>query len=114
MDKIKTNHPFTVKQLKSLNDELKKISNTQIISTRGLNIPGTNFIQDIKILRSSYLLDVFLTFTDMSVPEYPKFEAYGIDCKGTVNKSVKQTMKFETLSDRVHFFNNLQPIEFTY
>jgi hypothetical protein len=112
MANLKTNHPFSLKQVKSLNEELQKISNTTI-GLKGIKIPGKNNIQDIEISRSSYVLDVFLTFTDMSVPEYPKFECYGIATSGKVNKAIKQTMEFQNLSDRVHFFNNLQPIEFS-
>lgn len=113
MEKIKTNHPFTVAQLKKLNEELEKISNTQI-GLKGVQIPGKKNFHDIKITHSPYMLDVFLSFTDLTVPEYPKFKTFGIKTNGEIDYQVKQTLEFDSLADRVSFFNTLQPIEFTY
>lgn len=114
MEKIKTNHPFTVAQLKKLNEELSLISDTQIIGLKGVSIPGKKNFDDIRILHSPYLLDIFLSFSDLSDPERPKFETFGIKANGAIDKKIRQTMEFETLSDRVHFFNTLQLVNFTY
>jgi predicted transport protein len=108
---IKSSHPFTIPQLKKLNEELSKISNTQIVALKG--IPGkTNFI-DIEILQSPFMIDVFLSFIDVSEPEHPKFKMYKIDAKGNVDYETKKNMEFNSLSDRVSFFNQLTPIKFT-
>lgn len=114
MEKIKTNHPFTIPQLKTLNAELSKISDTQILGLKGINIAGKKDIFDIKILHSPYLSDVFLSFTDLTVPDYPKFQTYGIKANGTIDYEVKRNLEFNTLADRVSFFNTLQPIQFSY
>jgi hypothetical protein len=110
--KIKTNHPFTVKQLKTLNSELKKISTVQI-SLKGIAIPSKINYADIQILKSPFLLDVFLSFIDVTIPEQPKFNTYKIDTLGKIDYEVKKNMHFHSLADRVSFFNQLEPIEFT-
>lgn len=112
--KIKTNHAFTKMQLTALNKELKKISNTQVIALKGVDIQGKNNISDIKILHTPFLNDVFLSFTDMSVPEFPKFNTYQILVDGSINYEPKKTMDFNSLADRVTFFSSLQPVEFHY
>lgn len=112
--KIKTNHAFTKKQLESLNVELKKISNVQIQALRGIEIPSLDNFADIEILKSNFLLDVFLKFLDVSNPDYPKSFLYQIDTKGFVNKHAKQTLEFNNFQDRITFFSDLEPIEFNY
>lgn len=114
MRKVKTNHPFSRPQLLKLNEELKKISNVEIAALRG-SIPGkNNNYTDIKVLHSPYLLDVFLSFLDITVPDRPKSFMMKIDTAGKVDHQVRQTMTFETLSDRVSFFNSLIPVELKY
>ncbi len=109
---IKTNHAFTKAQLKALNSELSKISENEIIALKGVQIKGKKNIIDINILSSNYSLDVFLSFTDISLPEFPKFEMYKIDSKGNVDYQPKKSMEFNSLADRISFFNELQPIKF--
>lgn len=114
VQKIKSNHPFSTKQLYSLNQELQKISETQIISLRGITIPAKKNYSDIKILKSPYYLSVFLSFIDISDSTNPKFKMYSISIDGTVDYEVKQNMTFNNLSDRITFFNELEKIEFNY
>lgn len=110
--KIKSNHPFTIMQLHTLNKELKKISNTQIVSLKAVVIKGNPNYSDIQILKSAYTLDVFLSFTDVSIPEEPKFNTYKIDASGKIDYEPKRNMNFKNISDRVSFFNTLEPIKF--
>lgn len=112
--KIKTSHAFTKPQLISLNKELEKISNAKIIALRGVKIQAKENYSDIQIYNTPYSLDVFLSFTDMSVPEYPKFNTYKIESNGNIDYDAKANMKFNSLSDRITFFNTLQPIQFHY
>jgi hypothetical protein len=112
--KIKTNHPFTIAQLKTLNTELAKISNTQVIALRGVSIEAKTNFADIKILHSPYLNDVFLSFTDMSVPEYPKFNLYKIGPGGSIDFEPRKNLEFNNFADRISFFNGLQPVDFHY
>lgn len=115
MRKIKTNHPFSRKQLETLNEELQKISNVEIVALRGPGIPGkSNDFTDIKITHSPYLLDIFLSYMDISNPDRPKSYMIKIDTSGNVDRNVRQTMSFNTLADRVSFFNSLLPVELTY
>lgn len=115
MKKVKTNHPFSKSQLSKLNEELKKISNVEIAALRGVAIPGkNNNYTDIKILHSPYLLDVFLSYMDITDPDRPKSFMLKIDTTGKVDNEVRQTMTFDTLADRVSFFNSLVPVELQY
>lgn len=114
--KIKSNHPFTKRQLESLNKELSKISSVEIQALRGFtDLPTQNKnITDIKILHSPFMLAVFLDFTDYSVPDHPQYETYKIDADGSIDYNIKRSMKFNSLADRVSFFNQLTPIQFNY
>lgn len=115
MKKVKTNHPFSKKQLLKLNEELKKISVVQVVALRGASIPGkNNDYTDIRILHSPYLLDVFLSYMDLSIPDRPKSYMIKIDTAGNVDTEVRQNMTFNTLADRVTFFNSLVPVELNY
>lgn len=115
MRKVKTNHPFSRPQLIKLNEELKKISKVEIAALRGAAIPGkNNNYTDIKVLHSPYLLDVFLSYMDITHPDRPKSYMMKIDTTGKVDYQVRQSMTFETLSDRVSFFNSLVPVELNY
>ena len=115
MKKVKTNHPFSKKQLLKLNEELKKISNVQVVALRGASIPGKNndYI-DIKVLHSPFMLDVFLSYMDISIPERPRSVIIKIDTAGTVDHQARANMSFNTLADRVTFFNSLVPVELNY
>jgi predicted transport protein len=112
MNKIKTDHPFTVKQLTALNKELKKVSNTEISVLRGVNIPAKENYADVDVLHSPFTLDVFLSFMDLTIPSNPKSEIYSISTTGKVDYKVRLNMKFHNFSDRIHFFNNLFSVEF--
>jgi len=114
MKKIKTDHPYTIAQLKSLDNELSKISESQIIELGGIKIEGKINYIEIKILHSPFMLDVFLSFVDISVPDYPIFNTYGIAIDGTVDYEVKRNLEFNSLADRVSFFSQLQPVKFSY
>lgn len=110
MRTLKANHQFTKAQLESLNRELKKISGDQVKGLKGVKIEPRSNYWDIKIRRSNYVNDVFLSFTDVSNPEHTKSYTYGIDVYGNVDKDVRKNMEFETLADRVSFFANLENI----
>lgn len=112
MNKIKTSHPFTVKQLKALNTELQKVSNTEIVALRGVKIPAKENYADVDILHSPYTLDVFLRYMDITNPSNPKSEIYSISKTGKVDYKARLNMKFNNFSDRIHFFNNLISVEF--
>jgi len=112
MATIKTNHAFTLQQLAVLNQELKKISTDKIVALRGSKIQAKENYIDIEVLHTPYMLDVFLSFVDISDAQYPKFMMYKIDSKGNIDYEPRKNMNFENLSDRVHFFNTLQPIKF--
>ena len=115
--KIKSDHPFTKKQLAALNKEVQKLTDVEITGMKGVkrSLPETSGnYTDIKVLHSPYILDVFLEFTDISDPDYPKFETYKIDANGEVDYFVKRNMEFDSLSDRVAFFNELMPVKFYY
>ena len=60
------------------------------------------------------MLDVFLSFIDISVPDYPIFNTYGIAADGTADYEAKRNLEFNSLADRVSFFNQLQPVKFSY
>jgi hypothetical protein len=110
--KIKTNHTFTKAQLISLNKELQKISNNEIVALKGTKFsPKKNYI-DIDILKTPFLLDVFLSFVDVSDGTSPKFEMYKIDAAGVVDYEPKKNMIFNSFADRISFFNQLEKIEF--
>lgn len=112
--KIKTNHVFTKRQLQSLNEELLKVSNSEVIALRGVNIEPKKDFADIEILKSPYVLDVFLSFLDISNPDFPKFNLIKINEAGEIDYEPKKTMQFNSLADRITFFNELEPINFYY
>jgi hypothetical protein len=112
--KIKSNHPFSVIQLSVLNKELKKISNFEVVSLKGISISGKKNFADINVLKSPYSLDVFLAFTDVSIAERPKYNTIKIGINGDVDYDTKRNLEFNNLADRVSFFNSLEPIEFNY
>lgn len=115
MKTVKTNHPFTKAQLQSLNKELQKISTVKVVpAMRGKKLPALNNYADIQVKHSPFSLDVYLSFMDFSTPDYPKSQLYQIDAKGNVNKNIRSEMNFDTLSDRVSYFGNLEPIDFNF
>lgn len=115
MRKVKTNHPFSKKQLLKLNVELKKISEVQIVALRGPQIPGkNNNYTDIEILHSPFGLDVFLSYMDITNPDRPKSYLIKIDTTGAVDYEARKNMDFNSLADRVTFFNSLTPVELNY
>ncbi len=115
MKKVKSNHPFSKKQLLKLNEELKKISVVQVIALRGAALPGkNNDYTDIRILHSPYMLDVFLSYMDLSIPDRPRSYMIKIDTAGNVDTEVRQNMTFNTLADRVTFFKSLVPVKLNY
>ncbi len=115
MKKVKTNHPFSKKQLLKLNEELKKISIVQVVALRGAAIPGENSdYTDIKVLHSPFMLDVFLSYMDVSIPDRPRSFMLKIDTAGNLDSQVRQNMVFNSLADRVTFFNSLVPVELNY
>ena len=114
MNRIRTNHNFTKSQLKALNNELKEVSNTEIVGMKGISIPAKNNFSDVDVKRSPYTSDVFLSYIDISIPDSPKSYIYSISKLGLVNKDCRRTLEFKTFADRVHFFNTLESIEFTY
>lgn len=109
---IKTNHAFTKAQLIALNSELSKISENEIVALKGVKITGKKNFIDINILSSNYSLDVFLSFIDISTPDFPIFEMYKIDSAGKIDYHPKKNMEFNSFADRISFFNELQPIKF--
>lgn len=112
MKKVETNHPFSKTQLLKLNEELKKISNIQVVALRGEGIPGkNNNYTDIRVLHSPFMLDVFLSYMDLSNPDQPKSFMLKIDTKGKVDHQARSSMSFNSLADRVTFFNSLVPVE---
>lgn len=112
--KIKTNHAFTKKQLEALNKELQKISPNQIKGLKGVNIKAKKDFTEIKVLKSAYLLDVFLSFLDITDADYPKYRMYKISSSGEVNYEAKKSLEFNNFSDRISFFNELEEIKFHY
>lgn len=115
MKKVKTNHPFSKKQLLKLNEELKKISSVQVVALRGAAIPGkNNDYTDIMVLHSPFMLDVFLSYMDVSIPDRPRSFMLKIDTAGNVDSEVRQNMAFNSLADRVTFFNSLVSVELNY
>jgi len=108
MEKIKTTHPFSKKQLQTLNKELQKISPAQI----GLNgLPTKQDFQDIKIMKSNTVKDVFLSFLDISQPDHPKFILYRINTAGVLDKHPKVNLEFNSWSEKITFFNELEEIK---
>lgn len=115
MKKVKTNHPFSKIQLRKLNEELKKISNVEVVALRGVSIPGkNNNFTDIKITHSPFMLDIFLSYMDLTNPDKPKSFMLKIDTAGKVDYEVRKNMIFNNLGDRVSFFNSLTPVELKY
>ena len=115
MKKVKTNHPFTKKQLMKLNEELLKISTVQVVALRGAAIPGkNNDYTDIRVMHSPFMLDVFLSYMDISIPDRPRSVMLKIDTTGKVDFHARQNMSFNSLADRVSFFNSLIPVELNY
>lgn len=112
MGTLKSNHAFTKQQLEILNQELQKISTDKIVALRSPKVQAKENYIDIEVLHTPYMLDVFLSFVDITDAEYPKFMMYKIDSKGSIDYEPRKNMNFETLSDRIHFFNTLQPIKF--
>jgi hypothetical protein len=113
MKNINTNHPFTTKQLKALNDWLKKISNNQITALRSpAGISSKKDYSDIKLLHSPYLNDVFLSYWDMKEISYPKSRMIMFSPDGSVEMDPKKKMQFESLTARVEFFGNLEIVKF--
>lgn len=112
--KIRTDHPFTKAQLKALNAELEKISPAQIYGMRGVTIPSLPDYSDIDILHSVYDTNVFLSFMDITDPDYPKSRIYSIDMSGKVDYEARQNLSFKSLADRVEYFNSLEPVKFEY
>jgi hypothetical protein len=106
--KILTNHPFSKKQLESLQKELNKISDIEIV-LKGVQKKSVDSITDIKLLHSPYALDVYLSFTQV-VDSAVKFELYAIKTDGTVDYKPRRNMEFKSLDDRIHYFNTLQEI----
>jgi hypothetical protein len=113
--KIKANHPFTSKQLKRLNEELKKISDLQVVGMKGTKLPsGKKYYADIEVKSTPFSLDIYLSFTNLTESNYPKSELWQIDSKGILNKNIRAEMEFDTLADRISFFANLESIDFKY
>jgi hypothetical protein len=110
--KVTSNHPFTKPQLTALNKELKKIS-PAVVAMSGKGFPSLPNYSDITIEHSPYMLDVFLSFYDITNPDYPKSHTYKIDAFGKVDYNPKLNMKFDGLNERLQFFGSLQKIEFT-
>ena len=69
---------------------------------------------DIKILKTPYSLDVFLSFVDITLGDSPKFNMYKIAINGTIDFDPKKTMEFNSFADRITFFNQLEEIKFNY
>ena len=112
MKKVKTDHPFSKLQLQKLNQEIKKISNVEVVSLRGPSIPGKNGnFTDIQILHSPFLLDIFLSYMDISLPDRPRSVMIKIDTSGNVDSDARGKMTFNSLADRVSFFSSLIPVE---
>lgn len=111
MKKIKTDHPFTKKQLVKLNQELEKISNVQI-GLRGTKLPGKNNYTDIQIKHNPFNLDVFLCFVDVTDADRPSSQVFKIDHEGLIDYRPRSTMNFHNFADKIYFFNTLTPINF--
>lgn len=109
--KIQTNHPFTKAQLNELQKQLNIISDIEITATNLKGLPGKNGYFDIQILSSPYTTDVFLSFWEKEF-NGPKNYMYSINTQGQLNQKPKSSLEFQTLADRVHFFNTLEPINF--
>ncbi len=115
MKKVKSNHPFSKVQLQKLNEELKKVADVEVVALRGPAIPGkNNNFTDIQVLHSPYMLDVFLSYMDLSIPDRPKSFMLKIDTAGKIDHDVRSKMSFNSLADRVSFFNSLVAVELKY
>jgi hypothetical protein len=113
--KIKSDHPFTKAQLISLNSELEKISPAQIFGMNTTSIPSLNDdFMGIEIKHTFYDLNVYLSFMNVVDPDYPKSQLYQINSKGEIDKNIRANLEFESFSDRISYFANLEPIKFEY
>jgi hypothetical protein len=104
-------HPLSNRQKIVLSILLKKLKMEDEKQT-------SIFYNDIKVLGSDYTDIVFVYFSRISIGESGEGEErklyWSVDIDGEVNDNAVQTMEFETLSDRVHFFNTLFEIQFNY
>jgi hypothetical protein len=110
-NRFKTDHPFTKNQLVSLQRELSKVSTAIIETTQLQGFPAKAGYFDIEVLHSPYSNTVFLSYWE-NVQNRPKSFVVAIESDGSVDHTPRSTYEFETLSDRVHFFNTLFQIEF--
>lgn len=110
-NRFKTDHPFTKKQLQAVQRELSKVSTAIIESTQLRGLPAREGYFDIDLLHSPYSNSVFLSYWQ-SVNDRPANFLVAIESDGSVDYTPRTNYEFENLSDRVHFFNNLNPIDF--
>lgn len=103
---MKTN-TFTNKQLKQLKDELKKVSSPGLKRAAHTR---ADYIE-VEVKRSPYTVDAFLSFLDITDPDYPRYKLYKIDENGNIDYDARANMDFTTLADRVNFFNTLTPVK---
>ena len=71
--------------------------------------------ENIKVLGSDYTNLVFISFLKIGISSSGEADEkkiyWSIDVDGEVNDNAMQTMDFQTLADKVHFFNTLFEID---
>lgn len=82
--------------------------------SKGLSGVSENQVSDVELLKSNYSDSVFIRYSQLQVVgEYVGKSVNYIEItpSGTSIEHAESKLKFESLSDRVHFFNSLYPIE---
>jgi hypothetical protein len=101
---MQTSHPMTDKQVAIVAVLLAKLEDT-IKEKEGKDV----FYENIRVLGSHYTDDVFINFEKIVIRSdaEPNNIYWRISPDGTLDDDALHNLKFDTLADRVHFFNEL-------
>jgi hypothetical protein len=101
---MKTDHPLTQDQIAVTLILLEKLN--QVIEEKKDN---DIIYQDIKVLGSDYTRDIFIHFEKIIMKTEPDPDTiyWKISPDGTLDDDALHNMEFESMSDKVHFFNQL-------
>lgn len=99
---------MTNKQQQTINQLLAALEN-QIIFKAGTSVQYTN----IRLLQDSKTNDVFIAFTKTIIKEDidSKNIYWKIDINGNLDDNASENMQFNSISERVNYFENLKPIK---
>ncbi|MEA5111645.1 hypothetical protein SDC9_17717 [bioreactor metagenome] len=101
---MRANHPITQQQLEVAVMLLNKLKN--IIGQRKMD---DVLYRNIKVLGSDYTTDIFINFEKVVLKDGadPHDIYWKISETGQLDDDALHTMEFNTMADKVHFFNEL-------